>query len=317
MRTPMSIRVALLALAVAGCTGGKASPAPTGPPSPTPPATSATMRPSPSATPTASPTATPTPVPSGFVQAESGIVWNAGNGEQLAVPTIPGLTATLADGKAIYVANSGNPYGLKSQAYAGEFKPNLVLEQPEGTERQTGVAVLVGPVAGKLTREAHNSGQFRMAIPIDLRSQQGNVTVSSGIGPNASIPRVAVEILQEANIVEGNPYNEGAFATVEDHQAVNYEIGDYSMFNDPPNSVPDGQELTYVHLYAYGSDGHLIDVTHDLHLTKPVEVGTPIAKVSAGKVSIGCYTAAVVSRSIDLYNVLRTSDGTPVAIAAS
>jgi hypothetical protein len=257
----------------------------------------------PPATPTAAPT--PTPEPSAFVDHGDGdITWG-----DIAVAQIPGLKAELKDGKAIYVDAKG--------VYAGEFKPNLDMQQADGTERQTGVAVLIGDIVSTMTKKAHDAGGFELAIPIDLRGidneEVTSVSSDTVTIEDIALPEVVVHLAAEATLVEFNPYNKGLAVVVEHQTLVNYEIGDYSTLGSS-SSIPNGQRLTFTHLLTFGSDASNLSVAQNLNLDKTVAVGFAIAKVSAGTVRIGCYTAALTTDWIDVTNIL-TTGGVPIAIA--
>lgn len=245
-------------------------------------------------------------------------MYTAADGTTLDVPEVPGLGASLAAGKVTYAAMANNSYGLKVGAYAGEFKPNLVIVETDGRRRQTGVVVLDGHVATKLTKVAHDAGLFRLALPVDLRAiaNEEEVQLTADVGLVGE-PRVSMAVPEDFKIVEYNPYNMGIRlytsldpATV---AIVSYEISDYGHPEAPTGEVARGQELMYVGVYG---DSDLVSPVKNVRSSQPLEVGSLMATASAGRVSIACYTATLVSTAMSTDNLLQTSNGTPMAIAA-
>ena len=125
---------------IATPTPSAAVPTPSGRPDQSPPV----------ATPSPSPVASQTARPSGFAMRGASLVYYAADGTVVPVQPIAGLRAALVEGRALYYALAANRYGLKTGSYAGEFDPNVTMQQADGSSAQTGGIVLVGPAANRL-----------------------------------------------------------------------------------------------------------------------------------------------------------------------
>ncbi|MEM2941791.1 MAG: hypothetical protein QW304_09635 [Thermoproteota archaeon] len=158
------------------------TPAPTPTPTATPPPTETptpTITPTPTETPT--PTVTPTPVVGIEQGANGAFVYRTETGEVLTIPAMAGLEQVVeADEngveRVVYRAQEGNPYGLQPGEYAGEFYPNVTLENKttRGEERQTGGLVLVPSVVldilnTQLEQIPNQRDRWLIPLPIDPR----------------------------------------------------------------------------------------------------------------------------------------------------
>jgi hypothetical protein len=329
MRSPIPIRAALIVLVVAGCAGGKASPTPgeTAPPPVVSPSASASIEvsPSPTALPTEAPTVKPTAVPTAPEQQPDGtITWVASDpeaanyGEALTAPDFNGIKPKLVDGKIEYLDGKG---------LAATLETNLEMKQTDGTDKETGVIVARADIVTAMTKRALADKQFEMAIPIDLRNQEGIIKVSSGNVKVAAIYNmdvlsielsgdVADTTTRVADLIENNPDNTGI--VINTHEVINYELGDYGVItaDTPETTIAEGQELMNVHILS--QDANLTDDTAKneaiLHHITP---GTVLANTSAGTVMIGCYTPSLSDiGSVSDANIFNDG-GIPIAIAGN
>jgi len=130
-----------------------------------PPAT-ATKEPTATEVPTATATSTPK---TGFNLENGSPVYRTETGEMLGVPQIQGLRLEEKeiDGqkKTVYLAEQDNTYGLEKNAYAGEFNPNVSVEN-----KQTGGVVLTAPVVLKLMET--NTNGLGLPLPLDISENQ-------------------------------------------------------------------------------------------------------------------------------------------------
>lgn len=162
----LGLAALLLIVSLAGCAGNAATPTPTPTPSPSPTAT-------PSPTPSPSPSPSPT-ITVGYSQTATGIAYVATDGTSLNVPEIPGLVASLADGKVSYAALASNPYGLKADTIGAYFNPLVSV----GGKQVGGIALEAHVAAGYLKTATATHG---VISPVDFRSVTGAVSFDSGI----------------------------------------------------------------------------------------------------------------------------------------
>jgi hypothetical protein len=173
--------------------------------------------------PSPSPELSPTPRPAGFAVSGSSIVYYTGDGTIVPVPSIDGLRSALVGGKVIYSALAGNPYKLKIGSYAGEFRPNVTMQQTDGSTAQTGGIAAVGPVVSRLISDRladlpESSGRWVVALPVDIRSSNNRVDVtfdSFGLHGWSDTPRVAVRFVGQLPVVNAIPGNSGFHVLVE------------------------------------------------------------------------------------------------------
>lgn len=142
----------------------------------------------------------------GFSEQNGNITYITEKGEVLNVPQIAGLKAELQVGKVIYLAEKSNSYGLKENQYAGEYKPNVVVEN-----KQTGGVVLKSPVVSKLVQEKlaaipNQKDKWTVPVPVDVTSATSKIFLNfeTGIEMNTSILSINVtEYLPVTNIIMG------------------------------------------------------------------------------------------------------------------
>jgi hypothetical protein len=174
-----------------------------------------------------SPSASPSPSAhvSGFAESNGLLVYYASDGTIVPVQIVPGLRAELRAGKAKYYALAGNRYGLVAGSYAGEFKPNVTMEQANGSTAQTGGVVLVGAVTSKLIADdlaavSVPSDRWVVALPVDITSEPITDDVSVtfddfGLHGWSDTPRVAIHFAGSLPLANVIPSNGGYHVLVE------------------------------------------------------------------------------------------------------
>jgi hypothetical protein len=198
--------------------------------SPTPVST-----PNPSGSPSGSPSfgvsSTPpaSPVPTvhvpGFGESNGLLVYYTSDGTMVPVQVVPGLRAELRTGRAKYYALAGNRYGLAVGAYAGEFKPNVTMQQADGSTAQTGGVVLVGAVANRLISDDlvaidGPADRWVAALPVDITNETVTDEVSVtfddfGLHGLTDTPRVAIHFAGSLPVTNIIPANGGYHVLVE------------------------------------------------------------------------------------------------------
>jgi len=241
-------------------------------PAPTPtPAPSATPLPTATATPTSTPTPwptatpvptdTPTPTPEAGVvaQPDGSFVVVTEKGERLTVPQIEGLTQKVEERNGVetvvFYAEEGNPYGLEAEAYAGEFRPNVIM-----AEKQTGGLVLDSKVVlsllnQKLAEIPKQKDRWLVPIPLDIRNSKEPVTIKLSLkefgGGAETYPSVDIsspEVLPLVNILPD---------TKEVRIAPSYIGGGYMGYYNPIlriqpyfERIVEGHEMCYLFVLA-------------------------------------------------------------------
>jgi hypothetical protein len=114
------------------------------------------------ATPAASPTATATATPDPMSQA----------------PEIEALVSEAANGVVIYRAVAANPYGLSEGEYAGQYRPNVVVEGASA-----GAVVLAPTVASyilssQLAQITDPDDRWLIPLPVDISEASGAARIS-------------------------------------------------------------------------------------------------------------------------------------------
>jgi len=267
-RVVAGLTVAAVALIVAGIAAvaidsGSTGPGPsTGSGRPrTPPISHSAGVPSPSAiarTPSGSPGQTPpgvspspsiAPTPSGhgtgFVVRAGSIVYLAADGTVVPVETVPGLRTAIVDGRALYYAQPSNPYGLRFGTYAGEFIPNVTMQQADGSSAQTGGIVFVGAVtarliADRLAATSVPSERWIVALPVDITGAVKTVDVGFdvfGLHGWSDTPRVVVHFSGQMHVTNVIPENAGYHVLVEQLGVTTWQVID-------PTRLTPGSELT-------------------------------------------------------------------------
>ena len=149
----------------------------------------------------------------GFTQTEEGIVYYAEDGTAVPVAEVPGLQAEVHGSRVLYYALPGNHYNLIDGSYAGEFKPDVTMQQADGSSTQSGAIVAVGPVASRLLSDRlaaieNPADRWLIALPVDIRGEGPEVRVgfdSFGLHGWSDTPRVVVTF-------PGSPPNTAMFA---------------------------------------------------------------------------------------------------------
>jgi hypothetical protein len=174
-----------------------------------------------------SPSASPVPtthVP-GFGESNGLLVYYTSDGTIVPVQVVLGLRAELRAGRARYYALAGNHYGLATGAYAGEFKPNVTMQQADGSTAQTGGVVLVGAVTGRLITDdlaavVVPSDRWVVPLPVDITTEaitdEVSVTFDDfGLHGWSDTPRVAIHFAGSLPVVNVIPTNGGYHVLVE------------------------------------------------------------------------------------------------------
>lgn len=255
----------------------------------------------------------------GFATSGETIVYLSSDGSRIPVVAVPGLTAQIQSGRAVYYANAGNKYGLKAGSYAGEFLPLVTMGQADGSSAQTGAAVLAGAVVNKLTTDALShisdpANRWIIVLPVDIRTARGTfVDVSFdtfGLAAIENTPRVLIRFPGFLPLVESVPSNAGVHILVEGLNVTSWQVIDPARLNLPPNKIDPAKAMNQLVFYGSGSASLNFDQFIDGHLG----VGTPIMDVS-GDVSV---SLAVDGSHADIrpQNVLQVA-GVPIFVAAS
>jgi hypothetical protein len=176
-----------------------------------------------------SPAPSASPVPTvhvpGFGESNGLLVYYTSDGTLVPVQVVPGLRAELRAGRARYYALAGNRYGLAAGAYAGEFKPNVTMQQADGSTAQTGGIVLVGAVVSRLIADdlATIDGpadRWVAALPVDITNEAVSDEVSVtfddfGLHGLTDTPRVAIHFAGSLPVTNIIPANGGYHVLVE------------------------------------------------------------------------------------------------------
>jgi hypothetical protein len=269
------------------------TPAPSPSPSPTPsvPAGSGIpATPSLALSPTPVVSASPSEHSARFVKVGDGFVYNADDGTQVPVPVVPGLGVAVNSGRATYFALASNRYGLKADSYAGEFMPLVTMGQPDGSNAQTGGAVLVGPVIGRLVADRLAAAQsdadrWVVALPIDIRKSSGSpvsVTFDNfGLAGWSNTPRVVVKFSGSLPVVEAVQANGGFHVLVEQLGVTRWQVIDPVRLGLPSDSIDPGHVMNELLVYGSGAPG----VTRDKFFDVRAAVGS-LMLTASGDVSV-------------------------------
>jgi hypothetical protein len=241
-----------------------------------------------SATPSPSPTQSPTRRPTGFAVVGGLVVYYTADGTAVPVPPIAGLRSALIGDKAIYYALAGNRYNLVIGSYAGEFRPDVTMQQSDGSTAQTGGAVVVGPVAGRLIADAlaamPEDSSWIVALPVDIRSSNQRVDVTfDGFGLHgwSDTPRVVVHFVGQLPVVNVIPGNAGYHVLVEQLGVTTWQIIDPLRLTLPPSSLDPDHLMNELLIYGSGTASTGRDVLVD----RRVEVGRAML-TAADEVSV-------------------------------
>lgn len=172
----------------------------------------------------------------GFVESNGLLVYFASDGTTVPVQIVPGLRAELRTGRVFYYALGGNRYGLSPGAPAGEFKPNVTMQQANGSSAQTGGVVLVGAVTSKLIANELATltlplDRWIVALPVDIRSEPNTSQVGvtfDGFGLHgwSDTPRVAIHFTGSLPVANVIPSNGGFHVLVEELGVTAWQVID-------------------------------------------------------------------------------------------
>lgn len=270
--------------------------------------------------PTPSASAAPSSHPVGFAATKSGIAYFAADGTVVPVPTMVGLSLDVRSGKASYLAAAGNRYGLKTGAYAGEFKPNVTMQQADGSSAQTGGIVLVGAVAARLISDKlgpikAGSDRWIVALPVDPRSEPttSTVTVSFdtlGLHGLSDTPRVVVRFDGQLPVSDPIPANGGFHVLVEGLGVTAWQVIDPTRLGLPTDKIDPAHPMNELLIYGGGT----ASITRNFYFDSRVVVGQRML-LAGGDVSV---SLAVAGSHADLGpdKILHLGD-VPVFVAAS
>jgi hypothetical protein len=287
-------------------------------PTPSPTGSGLPGTPLPTVTPTPTPSPTPSPHPPGFAQTSEGIVYYTTDGTAVPVRAVPGLRAQLVGGRVFYTALASNRYGLVNGSYAGEFKPNVTMQQADGSSAQTGGVVLAGPVASRLISDRlaaiqDPADRWVVALPIDIRSASQTVDVTFdefGLHGLSDTPRVVVRFVGSLPLVNVIPANGGYHALVEQLNVTRWQVIDPVRLTLPANKIDPTHPMNQLLMYGSGAPS----ASRDMYYDHRVVVGQRIMNV-ADEVSV---SLVVRGSRVDLGpdKVLKIGD-VPVFVASS
>jgi hypothetical protein len=206
---------------------------------------------------TAEPTNSPEPTPTtGYkTSADGSITYTADNSQTLNVPQIPGLKAELKTGnaqqKVVYVATAENPYGLEIEAYAGEYKPSVYVEN-----NQTGGVVLKAPVVLKLIDEKlatipEQKDRWTIPLPLDLRQSNGSVEIDFGkktVGDYSS-PFIFIKLNERIPLINIIPGSQDLRIASDIYGFVGYYDSILRTYPNYKQIIP-GMEMRYITVKA-------------------------------------------------------------------
>ena len=286
------------------------------PTSPLPSGSSVESPSGPAPTLTAAPT--PTARTAGFVVQGASIIYYTADGTAVPMEPVPGLRMALVDGRALYYAQSPNPYGMRTGVYAGEFVPNVTTQQADGSSAQTGGVVLVGAVATRLIADrlaalATSGASWIVALPVDIRATAAPVDVAFdtfGLHGWADTPRVAVRFSGELPVTEINPGNAGYHVLVEQLGVTTWQAIDPLRLTLSPTKLDVQHLMNELLIYGTGA----ASTTTDVLVGRRVPVGKAMLS-AAGEVSV---SLTVKGSHLDLgpTRILELDD-VPVFVAAA
>lgn len=249
----------------------------------------------------------------GFEQKEGGIVYLTEKGETIAVPAVTGLTASLENNSVLYKDSVGVEKGM--------FKPNVFMEQADGSEKQTGGLVLKPDVALRILNEQlaaipTQRDRWLIPLPSDISDIDSKVALqfgsfTHGDAPNKyTVPHVDVTCTEPAPLMNIIPN------TKEVRISKNYLFGytyidRLTSFQPYGDSIVAGKEMQYITV-----NGHFKGFTDNA--TIPSMFGDTLSPDGGGVVKIFYGITgdqAADYRDIDPSKILSISN-TPVFVAA-
>ena len=258
--------------------------------------------------------------PAGFALTQTGLAYLADDGTVVPVSAVAGLRVDATGGKAVYSALAGNRYGLKTGAYAGEFKPNVTMQQADGSSTQTGGIVAVGAVASRLILDRlapikAGTDRWIVALPVDVRTEPAASTVSVafdnlGFHGLSDTPRVVVRFDGAMPVTNSIPTNGGFHVLVEGLNVTAWQVVDPTRFGLPVDKIDSNHPMNELIVYGSGAPS----LTRDFYFDGRVVVGQKMLSAS-GDISV---SLAVQSSHADLGpDQILTLGGVPVFVASS
>jgi hypothetical protein len=281
-------------------------------PSGSPGQTSSEVPPSPSLAPTPSARTT------GFVVHGASIVYYATDGTVVPMEAVPGLRTALVEGRALYYALSSNPYGLRAGSYAGEFMPNVAMQQADGSSAQTGGIVLVGPVASRLIANkvasyAVQADRWIVALPVDIRGAAKSVSVTFdqfGLHGWLDTPRVIVQFSGQLPVVNIIPGNAGYHVLVEQLGVTTWQVIDPTRLGLSPTVLDPKHLMNELLVYGTGTPSAHTEVAFNRAVPVGREMLSATTEVSVSLVVRGSRADLGPDRVL-------TVNGVPVFVASS
>ena len=235
---------------------------------------------SPSAPPVTLPTDTPAPTvdispiptekphPVGFVNEANGQIgwWNE-KGEHLTVPNLPYLEAKIQDGSVIYVAQTGNEYGLKvdGKTEVARFKTDVM----ESGARVGGL-IVDGNIAVKLMK----SSTYTIPIPVAPDGQL-DIDYYTQTSPTQAYRAISIKYQGETLLRNPIPNNKGIYCSVQfPWDGRTWSIFDKAGFSDSQTlSVP---PINSIYLFGAGKP----DISIDTLTKSNYQVDAPLMSVT-------------------------------------
>jgi hypothetical protein len=218
-----------------------------------------------------SPTRSPTPRPAGYAYRGTSLVYYTGDGTVVPVPIPAGLRVSVASGRAVYYAGSGNRYGLALGSYAGEFRPDVTMQQADGSSAQTGGVVVVGAVASRLIADKlasyeTASDRWIVALPVDIRTAGPHVDVTfDGFGLHgwSDTPRVVVRYVGSLPVTNVIPSNTGYHVLVEGLGITAWQVIDPLRLSLSASKLDPAHLMNELLIYGSGAASTKRDVLVD------------------------------------------------------
>lgn len=231
-------------------------------PSAIPPTPSGSLGPTPPGS-SQSPSVAPTPSEhgTGFIVRAGSVVYLAADGTVVPVELVPGLRTAIVDGRAFYYAQPSNPYGLRFGAYAGEFLPNVTMQQADGSSAQTGGMALVGAVAARLIADrlaatSVATERWVVALPVDITGSVKTVEVTFdvfGLHGWSDTPRVEVHFSGQMRVTNVIPDNAGYHVLVEQLGVTTWQVIDPTRLQLAATKLDPEHMMNQILVYGTGT----------------------------------------------------------------
>jgi hypothetical protein len=236
------------------------------------------------ATPPPSPIPSPTAHPPGFAMRGDTLVYYASDGTVVPVQPVAGLRTALVEGRVLYYALASNRYNLKTGSYAGEFDPNVTMQQADGSSAQTGGIVLVGPAANRLIADnlasiSAPSQRWIVALPVDIRNATKTVDIAFdqyGLHGWSDTPRVVVRFAGQLPVVNVIPNNAGYHVLVEQLGVTAWQVIDPTRLGLSATKLDPDHPMNELLVYGSGTPG----VRKSVLVDRRVAVGQPMLTAS-------------------------------------